>query len=423
MSLHETNSVVAQDERKFELLSELSSGGQGAVYRTDSDTDLVKLFFGDADALGEIARVRRMPLTGLPVARPMSLITEPSGYTLQFQRDMVVVRAMKYPHTSSVRDWWLDTGGLSRRLWLGSRIASVFERLHARGLVYGDVSSNNIMVSKSSSYTEVSLIDLDNLFYFGERDSAHVWTPTYSAPEVAGDSAVPTFSSDDFSLAVILFELITMVHPYMDGDAVKRESTNSEYFDQARRCLVPSVINADGENRCGAYPVQNESELLGEKLVKLFRRTFDQPSSDTSARTSAGEFRLALVEAALKVIECQNQKCSWTYSVSHSTSCPDCGEVERSCRIRISSSDGYAVAHEIVLGGKSKSIDLALLFPVLQERERVKGSYLVDLSLLNRKVRVLPRNQELIDVVRNIQDSEIARVRHLGDLKIEVTYS
>ena len=129
MLLHETSTVNDENGRGYVLTEELSSGGQGTVFRTQSSTDLVKLFNGERNALDVIARVRRMPLAGLPVARPMSLISDPNGYTLQFQRDMEVVRSMKYAHKNSVTDWWLDTGGLVRRLWLGAKIASIFERL------------------------------------------------------------------------------------------------------------------------------------------------------------------------------------------------------------------------------------------------------------------------------------------------------
>ena len=420
MLFQAANSVIDQEDRLFELVDELSMGGQGAVYRTNSDTDLVKLFFSGTDALDEIARVRRMPLTDLPVSRPMSLISDPSGYTLQFQRDMDVVRSLKYNHTSSVRDWWLDTGGLSRRLWLGSRIASVFERLHMRGLVYGDLNSNNIMVSKSKSYNEVSLIDLDNLFYFGERESADVWTPTYSAPEIAQGFSPPTFSSDDFSLAVILFELLTMVHPFMDGDAVKREPTTSQYFELAQRCLVPSVIDSDSSNRCSVYPVQNESDLLGDELLDLFQKSLQVSSLDTGVRASSGDLRLAMVRAVLGVIDCQ--KCAWSYSAVNLIPCPDCGAKESTCRLRILSGDGTTAAFEIILGGTPRTIDFGLLFPVIQEREQLRNSYVVDFFLLNRQVRIMPRNHDLIDTPRYVEDSVTMHVKKFGELKIEVEY-
>jgi serine/threonine protein kinase len=378
------------------------------------------MFKGDINALTEIARVRRMPLSGLPVARPMSLIENPSGYTLQFQRDMDVVRSMKYSHRYAVRDWWLDTGGLVRRLWIGARIAAVFERLHSRGLVYGDVSSNNIMVSKAVAFTEVSLIDLDNLFYFGERDAADLWTPWYSAPEVAIDFQVPTFASDNFSLAVVLFELLTMVHPFKDGLAVKNASTDSELYQLAEQCMVPSVLDSAGGNICSNYPIQHEKELLGGVLSNLFCAAFESKNVEISKRPRAGELRMGIVRAALSVIECS--KCDWSYSVINLQSCPDCDHIEQYRIIKLLSADGVAVAYEIILGAKKKSIDLAVLFPILREREPVRDSYVLDLQLLNESIRVTPHRDSSISVPRQFDSNAFAKIEGFGELKLVIGY-
>ena len=412
------DSVYDQQDRQYFLTSELSAGGQGVVYRTQGSTDLVKLFKGGRNAYDEIARVRRMPLSGLPVARPMSLIREPGGYTLEFQTDMDVVRSLKYAHRNHVRDWWFDTGGLGRRFWLGARIASIFERLHSRGLVYGDVSSNNIMVSRSNEFTEVSLIDLDNLSYFGERNSAEVWTPTYSAPEVADGSSAPTFESDDFSLAVVLFELITMVHPFMDGDAVKGSPTESDFREMARRCLAPSVIQKDGNNHCSSYPIQNEKQLLGDNLLRLFNITFDTKNLATTDRITAGGFRVALAQGALSIIECEN--CDWAYSSTIFPTCPDCDHVEQSVVLKLLSPDGLVCAYEISLGSKKKSVDLAVLFPALLEQEIIRDSCTVDLIMMNRKVRILARYPNVVDVPRNVDGIANAVIKNLGNMKFEV---
>jgi len=413
-----TESVFDDEQRQYFLTSELSAGGQGVVYRTQGSTDLVKLFKGDLKASDEIARVRRMPLSGLPVARPMSLIREPGGYTLKFQTDMDVVRSLKYAYRNHVRDWWFDTGGLVRRLWLGARIASIFERLHSRGLVYGDVSSSNIMVSRSKDFSEVSLIDLDNLSYFGERTSAEVWTPTYSAPEVAENISPPTFESDDFSLAVILFELITMVHPFMDGDLIKATPTNSDLYEKARRCLVPSVLHKDGANDCSTYPVQDEKQLLDEDILKLFNVTFDTKNPAIGDRISAGRFRVALAQSALSTIECE--KCDWVYSSTIFPACPDCDHVEQGTTLRLFSPDGVVCAYEISLGSKMKTVDLGVLFPALLEQEIIRDSYTVDFLRINRQVRISPRNPNLVDVPRNVDRTASAAIKSFGEIKIEV---
>ena len=55
------SSVVDSEGREFALRDELSAGGQGAVFRTQFSTDLVKVLFDGNDAGQTIAQVRRMP--------------------------------------------------------------------------------------------------------------------------------------------------------------------------------------------------------------------------------------------------------------------------------------------------------------------------------------------------------------------------
>ena len=57
---------------------------------------------------------------------------------------------------------YADTGSTRRRLFALSKCASILARLHSAGLVYGDISPNNVFVGDGDS-REVWLIDADNL--------------------------------------------------------------------------------------------------------------------------------------------------------------------------------------------------------------------------------------------------------------------
>ncbi len=59
--------------------------------------------------------------------------------------------------------YYRQTGGLRKRLYSLSRLAIVLYRLHSRGIVYFDISHNNIFMN-SDSIPLIYLIDADYLF-------------------------------------------------------------------------------------------------------------------------------------------------------------------------------------------------------------------------------------------------------------------
>ena len=211
-----------------------------------------------------------------------------------------------------------------------------------------------------------------------------------------------------------------MVHPFKDGLAVKNAPTNSELYQLAERCMVPSVLDTAGTNTCANYPIQHEKELLGGVLCNLFCAAFESKNIEISKRPRAGELRVEIVRAALSVIECP--KCDWSYSATNLQSCPDCDHVEQYRTIKLSSADGVAVAYEIILGSKKKSIDLAVLFPILREREPVRDSYVLDLQLLNESIRVIPRRGSSVVAPRQFDSNAIAKIEGLGELKLTIGY-
>ena len=77
-------------------------------------------------------------------------------------------------------------------------------------------------------------------------------------------------------------------------------------------------------------------------------------------------------------------------------------------------------AYEISLGSKKKSVDLAVLFPALLEQEIIRDSCTVDLIMMNRKVRILARYPNVVDVPRNVDGIANAVIKNLGNMKFEV---
>ena len=166
--------------------------------------------------------VGRLPLDGLAVARPIEQLRPPHvGYVMELFTGMVPIRSLMRPPkgTSSVTEWYSRGGGLSRRLRLLARVAGVLSELHGRGLVYADLSPNNVFVSASPEANEVRLIDTDNV-HSATAEGRSIYTPRYGAPEVVRRKTMSNSLADCWTFAVMAFQTLALVHPLL-GDEVQ----------------------------------------------------------------------------------------------------------------------------------------------------------------------------------------------------------
>ncbi|MEJ2568149.1 MAG: protein kinase, partial [candidate division WOR-3 bacterium] len=134
---------------------------------------------------------------------------------------------IKDPHFVSVYDWFEEDGkcGFSMEKITSPTIDQVFEKrpskksdfkkieniivsildslsvLHSNGIICGDLKTTHIFVDKNNN---VKLID--------PGYDPDIITPAYAAPEALTDS--PTFSSDIYSIGVILYEILTGEKPF-----------------------------------------------------------------------------------------------------------------------------------------------------------------------------------------------------------------
>lgn len=100
------------------------------------------------------------------------------------------------------REW--DDSTRDIVLQLGSALAY----LHDHGLLHNDIKPANVMVHADATHIVVSLIDFEAS---GPGDAG---TPQYAAPERQIDGQRVDERADVFSLAVLVFELLTGVCPY-----------------------------------------------------------------------------------------------------------------------------------------------------------------------------------------------------------------
>lgn len=305
-------------------------GAQGIVYEESTGRFIIKLYkrgneFQNRNRLNKLEWLAKQSYPDQFI-KPLDLFIEPYiGYAMEKVVNHVSLNKLLVPSREmSLSEWYNEeTGGLRRRLFLGYKIAMQFALLHESNRAYCDISGNNILVNKDPRVASICMIDIDNIYIPGGDSGNILGTSRYMAPEIMNKQMQPDIFTDDYSLAVILFELLRCGHPYV-GDMV--EDGTPEQQEQAYRGLYPYVDEEDSPNM--STQMLPAEVVFTTKLANLFYKTFVKGKENRVARTTAREFALACLEASNKVMKCS--ECGhWHFASSDQNRkyfCPWCDE-------------------------------------------------------------------------------------------------
>ena len=319
----EGDTVVDKSGTNFVLGKERGRGGEGIVFATQAEGAAVKIITGTSttreDLENRILRVTRLPVLDLPVAIPRYVLTGSDiGYSMTLVTGMTSLSELVLPSVLSpfTKSWYQETGGLKKRLMVVEALAEVIGSLHARGLVYCDLSANNVLISESIERSRLFLIDLDNLQYSTEPPR-RIWTAPYSAPEQSDTGA--SQSTDDFSLAILVFSILTGSNPFY-GQALDK-AFPEDYMNLPFAKSAPWIDDP--------YDMSNKWDSCIERRIvfspmmyELCHQTFTLGRFETSSRHSAPEYAIAARRARHALYRCA--ECGWDNYVS-SEHCESCG--------------------------------------------------------------------------------------------------
>lgn len=319
--------VVDEKGSQYRIENLVGRGGQGAVYAVEGGRYAVKTVTNaskrERDALRHrIEYVRRLDLKGLPIARPRTMLREPTGYVMDLLDGVVPLSDLSHPprevDPQDLVAWHVATGGLRKRLRVLARVADTLAQLGGRALVYGDLSPMNVLVSRDPQHAEAWLIDPDNIHHAGGRGARPIYTPRYGAPELVRQEAPAALATDAHALAVLVYETLTLSHPLV-GDAVA--DAEPEVEAAAHRGEWPYVHHpTDGRNRCSTgLPLEG---VTTKAMRALFERAFTEGIGQPSRRPSPAQWRDALLDAVdLTAVEPESsattipgndRRCFWT---------------------------------------------------------------------------------------------------------------
>jgi serine/threonine protein kinase len=342
--------------------AELGRGGQGAVFRTRDPDVAIKLAL-DANGLpmgsgvlgDRLRAVRLLPVPrNLNLSMPAAILRDRAGYAMRLLNDMLPFKHF-WPGgaggasngTPDIPGWlagapegvaqelihYVETGGLRRRLLALYKCSVVLERLHAAGLVYGDVSPANAYISKNHGSRAVWMIDADNLRFETEGKGQGVYTPGFGAPELVQGIDGGRPRTDCHAFAVMAFWMLTLQHPFVgdyvengpsadwaDDDADQRDLTEKAYAG-----IVPWIDDEDDDSNATAKGLPR-ALVLTEELRTLFQETFGPGRVHPWRRPVIFHWPYFLAKALDSAIPCPACRMSYHDDWDNSQQkCPYCG--------------------------------------------------------------------------------------------------
>ena len=363
------STVVDQYHQEHTIKSELGKGGQGIVYTTSDPDIAIKLVLtNDGNPYTDKGYIEGYQhqldsLLTLPVsqdinlARPICKLKDHAGYVMQQLRGMKPVEAFfsippkdveqkEYPQWLDVfiktkrfkeayaLEHYAQTGSTKRRFEILMQCAVQLAKLHGQGLVYGDISPENVFFSENKAFNHVWFIDADNLRFENKNSKKAVYTPSYGAPELVLGQVGASTRTDAYSFAVLAFKLLSLVHPF-DGKKLQggdddwacetdEYSSGMSLEDQAQAGLLPYVDDPDDDsNRNGSGLPR--TLILPEKLQQLFNHTFNKAQTNPWKRPLMFHWPKALAQAVDASIECGS--CNMSYLDTYAQQekhCPYC---------------------------------------------------------------------------------------------------
>lgn len=320
--------IITVDGKKYKLGKLAGYGAQGVVYEDASEKKMIKLYYPSGSDIVEediIERLRFIRDVKMPknFVNILDIVDRPyTGYVMDKVEEHKPLNSyLIQDKNMSFSEWYNQGMGLRERIFIGYIIAKAFGELERSNLSYCDISGNNILV-RTSNGASIKMIDVDNIYVAGKGTAAVLGTPRYIAPEVISRQKNPDVLSDNYSLAVLLFELLRVGHPYISDDILDGTPEDEE------AALAGKYDYVNDENSTNMLPADI---VFTDKLKQLFERCFVNGKKNRIERPSAKEFEFALLEASNKVIKCPSCG-TWHYprkSGKVYEGCPWCDAVSK----------------------------------------------------------------------------------------------
>ena len=152
------------------------------------------------------------------------------------------------------------------------QLIDAFRQLHIGGLSYQDISWGNIFIDPQTG--NVLICDNDNVAPHGATVAGISGTPGFMAPEIVRGEARPDTYTDLFSMAVLIFRMLFIEHPF-NGRRYAEEECLDDDFRRKIYGYDPIFIYDPNNNANRPDPdTQSNAEIFRKLYPKYLRDLF-----------------------------------------------------------------------------------------------------------------------------------------------------
>jgi eukaryotic-like serine/threonine-protein kinase len=309
-------SLYLPSGRAIELSdSKLGRGAEGAVFRLRDNEDLcAKIYLDPADGTRDrlVAMMRAEPAKWggdhaehLHVAWPREVLLDEHGAAHGFLMPLVEGEPITKLFDPRMRLTAVDDPTWRVVVVVAARLARLLAKMHEAGIVMGDLSPANMLLSRTG---HVTLIDCDTVQFADPQDGTvhrcSKLTPEYCPPDLPRNGSPLAPSHDDFGLAILVCQLLMEgEHPF---EGVPSDMRAPDYAApenirlQNNRLLFPERF----------MPVHDaiSADVLPPEVRELARQCFGEGHRDGTHRPAAQLWADALDRAGFQLMGCRHSE-------------------------------------------------------------------------------------------------------------------
>jgi serine/threonine protein kinase len=330
--LHNGYTIATKSGKAVKVIDKIGEGGQGAVYKVECNGEFKALKWYSGKKIRDPKKFYDNLYNNVKKGAPTSAflwpldITEKDGEAFGYVMDL---RPGEYKDFTLFLLAKEKFASVTASVNAALHITAGFRELHNKGYSYQDLNDGNFFINPKTG--AVLICDNDNVSEYG-KSSGIAGKARYMAPEIVTGKSSPGVKSDSFSLAVVLFQLFVMSHPFEGRKTCvpcMTEKLEKEFFGEKPIFIYDSVDNSNSPEPGIHRNAIKRWKLYPPCLREMFQKAFNkQALNDPNYRVLEIDWIRLFIRLRAEIFKCSCGEVFFADALQE-TPCPACGKKNR----------------------------------------------------------------------------------------------